>query len=172
MKNSLPWIVAALFLLLALYFYWQKVEAENRLVLLEQDVVEAGRELAQEEAPEDSLVAAEPSPEDEGELVPPGGAAFVDELGTLSESDIQRLERKGLENPEVGLKNDLNQKQSKLIPTDGVLGGTMRIRDSRILNDRYALAYYEDGHIAGYMLLKYEVNNGNINWTVLDNTRL
>ncbi len=105
-------------------------------------------------------------------MVPPGGAAFVDELGSLSESDIQRLQRKGLRNPESDLMNDLNRKQSKLIPTEGVLGGTMAIRDSRILNDRYAMAYYEDGHKGGYMLLKYEVNNGTITWKVIDHSKL
>ena len=111
-------------------------------------------------------------PPDTMELVPPGGAAFVDELGSLSESDIQRLKREGLQNPETDLLNDLNRKQSRLIPAEGTMGGTMTIRDSRILNDRYAMAYYEDGHNGGYMLLKYTVNNGTINWTVVDNSKL
>ena len=113
MKNLLPWILAGLFLFLALYFYWQKNEAESRLAIADSRVEEIDEELSQKNEAVDSLV-----------------------------------------------------------PVDGSMGGTMAIRDSRILNDRYAMAYYEDGHNGGYMLLKYTVNNGNINWTVVDNSRL
>ncbi|ARS36201.1 hypothetical protein [Pontibacter actiniarum] len=171
MKNTLPWIVAALFLFLALYFYWQKNEAESRLSIADNQVEAIDQELEEQTEAVDSLEDMV-LPPDTMSLVPPGGAAFVDELGTLSQGDIQRLQRKGLENPEAALKNDLNRKQDKLIPTDGVLGGSMAIRDSRILNDRYAMAYYEDGHIGGYMILKYEVSNGNISWKVIDNSKL
>ena len=171
MKNLLPWILAGLFLFLALYFYWQKNEAESRLAIADSRVEEIDEELSQKTESVDSLEEMV-LPPDTMELVPPGGAAFVDELGSLSESDIQRLKREGLQNPETDLLNDLNRKQSRLIPAEGSMGGTMTIRDSRILNDRYAMAYYEDGHNGGYMLLKYTVNNGNINWTVVDNSRL
>ena len=169
MRNILPWILAVIFLFLAIYFYWQKQEAENKLEILGQEVAEIDRDMEEDrtESMEEMVL-----PPDTVGMTPPGGAAFVDELGSLSESDIQRLKRKGLQNPEPDLMNDLNRKQSKLIPREGVVGGKMAIRDSRILNDRYALAYYEDGHIGGYMLLKYEVNNGNINWTVVDNSSL
>lgn len=171
MKRILPWILAGLFLFLALYFYWQKREAEGRLAIADNQVEEIDEELAQQDEAVDSLEDMV-LPPDTMALVPPGGAAFVDELGTLSESDIQRLKRQGLRNPETDLLNDLSRKQSKLISAEGTMGGTMTIRDSRILNDRYAMAYYEDGHNGGYMLLKYTVNNGNINWAVVDNSRL
>lgn len=167
----LPWILAAIFLFLAFYFYLQKNEAENRLAIADHQVEEIDSELEQQNEAVDSLEDMMLPPDTMG-LVPPGSAAFVDELGSLSESDIQRLKQKGLQNPETDLMNDLNRKQSRLIPAEGTMGGTMAIRDSRILNDRYALAYYEDGHTGGYMLLKYTVNNGKINWTVVDNSRL
>ncbi|RDV16090.1 hypothetical protein DXT99_05310 [Pontibacter diazotrophicus] len=167
----LPWILAGIFLFLAFYFYLQKNEAENRLAIADNQIEEVDQELEQKDQAIDSL-EDNMLPPDTMEMVPPGGAAFVDELGTLSESDIRRLKQKGLENPEADLMNDLNRKQRQLIPTEGTLGGTMAIRDSRILNDRYAMAYYEDGHTGGYMILKYTVNNGNINWTVVDNARL
>ncbi|GHA53085.1 hypothetical protein [Pontibacter akesuensis] len=171
MKTTLPWIVAALFLFLALYFYWQKNEAESQLALADNPIAEVDRELEDQtdtmDLGEDTIL-----PPDTTDLVPPGGAAFVDELGSLSQSDVQRLQQKGLESPEANLKNDLNSKQRQLIPAEGTMGGTMAIRDSRILNDRYAMAYYEDGHSGGYMLLKYTVSNGTINWTVVDNSKL
>ncbi|GAB3820302.1 hypothetical protein [Pontibacter rugosus] len=171
MKSTLPWILAAVFLFLAIYFYWQKNETESRLTIADNQVADINTELEQQSEATDSLEDMM-LPPDTMDLVPPGGAAFVDELGTLSQGDVQRLQQKGLQNPESDLMNDLNRKQSKLIPADGVLGGSMAIRDSRILNDRYAMAYYEDGHNGGYMLLKYTVSNGKINWNVVDNSRL
>ncbi len=169
MRSILPWLLVAIFLFMALYFYWNKNEAESRLIIAQNAATT--KALEKEKAKTDSLQTMMLPPDTIG-MVPPGGAAFVDELGSLSESDIQRLQRKGLRNPESDLMNDLNRKQSKLIPTEGVLGGTMAIRDSRILNDRYAMAYYEDGHKGGYMLLKYEVNNGTITWKVIDHSKL
>ncbi|NEM98606.1 hypothetical protein [Pontibacter burrus] len=171
MRSILPWILAAVFLFAAIYFYWQKNEAESRLAIADNQVEKIDKQLEQEQATADSLEGMV-MPPDTMELVPPGGAAFVDELGTLSQSDVQKLQRKGLKNPETDLMNDLNRKQNQLIPEKGTMGGTMTIRDSRILNDRYAMAYYEDGHNGGYMLLKYTVNNGTINWTVVDNSKL
>ncbi|MEJ8757362.1 hypothetical protein WG947_10165 [Pontibacter sp. H259] len=171
MRSILPWLLAAIFLFMAIYFYWQKSEAESRQAIADRQVEKIDSELEQEQAETDSLEEMV-LPPDTMEMVPPGGAAFVDELGSLSQSDIQKLQRKGLKSPETDLMNDLNRKQSQLIADKGTLGGTMTIRDSRILNDRYALAYYEDGHNGGYMLLKYTVNNGSINWTVVDNSKL
>ncbi|WP_299824205.1 hypothetical protein [uncultured Pontibacter sp.] len=175
MRNILPWIITALFLFLAIYFYWQKNEAESRLSIADNEVAEIDRELEQERIEADSLESMM-LPPDTMQMDTPPSAAFVDELGSLSESDMQRLKRKGLRNPETDLMNDLNRKQRTLIPAEGSMGGsmggTMAIRDSRILNDRYALAYYEDGHNGGYIVLKYEVNNGNITWKVVDNSKL
>lgn len=171
MKSAIAWIVAAIFLFAAMYFYWQKNDAESRLRIADEKLSETNQQLKQEEAEVDSLEDMV-LPPDTMAVIPPGGVAFVDELGSLSESDIQKLRKKGLRNPEADLMNDLNRKQRQLIPTEGVVGGTMAIRDSRILNDRYAMAYYEDGHIGGYMILKYEVKNGNINWKVVDSSAL
>ncbi|MCC9136252.1 hypothetical protein ACFSKU_01335 [Pontibacter silvestris] len=171
MRTVLPWILAAAFLFLAVYFYWQKQEAESRLAIADNKLTETDQQLDQQTEAVDSLEDIV-IPPDTMEMVPPGGVNFVDQLGALSENDIQKLQQKGLKNPESDLMNDLNRKQSQLIPREGRLGGTMAIRDSRILNDRYALAYYEDGHNGGYMLLKYTVDNGNVNWQVLDSSSL
>jgi hypothetical protein len=172
MKSILPWLLVATFLFLALYFYWQKNDAESRLNIADNELRETDRQLKQESDSDESKEDMMLLPADTMSITPPGGAAFVDELGSLSESDIQRLKRKGLKNPESDLMNDLNRKQNSLIPAEGVLGGKMAIRDTRILNDRYAMAYYEDGHTGGYMLLKYEVSNGSIKWKIVDNSKL
>ncbi|MCC9167182.1 hypothetical protein [Pontibacter harenae] len=171
MRSAIPWILAAIFLFLALYFYRQKSEAESRLAIADDKLAEIDQQLEQEQATSDSLEKIM-LPPDTMQMVPPSGASFVDEFGTMSQTDVRKLQSRGLRNPESDLMNDLNRKQRQLIPADGQLGGTMAIRDSRILNDRYAMAYYEDGHTGGYLLLKFHVANGTINWTVVDNSRL
>lgn len=66
--------------------------------------------------------------------------------------------------------NDL-RKHPELIPYDGVLGGTMGFYDPEgihILSDRWVFAGFDDGHINGYMLLSYSINDGKISWEVID----
>jgi len=41
-----------------------------------------------------------------------------------------------------------------------------------ILTNKWVLAYFEDGHICGYVILEYDVNKeGNISWKVIDHHR-
>ena len=87
----------------------------------------------------------------------------------LSDFDIRKLQQYGLVNPAADLKRDLEQ-HPELIPQGGVLGGNMHFYDDLIyiLTSKWAFAYYDDGHIAGHMLLEYEVGpHGDIHWTVL-----
>ena len=79
------------------------------------------------------------------------------------------LKKLGLYEPEDDLKSDL-MLHNELIFYKGVLGGTMGFFGKeymRILNDK-VFAYFEDGHIGGYMVLKYKVSQGGkISWKVL-----
>ena len=85
--------------------------------------------------------------------------------------EIEELQKKGLGNPLYDLAADL-QRHPELIPHKGVLGGTMAFgfpEKIHVLTDKYALAYFEDGHIAGWMLLEYGVSKGGkIYWRVID----
>ncbi len=87
---------------------------------------------------------------------------------SLSEDDLAYLKGQGLPDPVVSLKADL-VRNAGLIPQEGVLGGTMRFSEDRIqvLNRRWVLAYFEDGHNAGNALLAYNVKNGKITWKVI-----
>ncbi|MFC6997552.1 hypothetical protein [Rufibacter roseus] len=176
MKNTLFLILTAFFLFLAIYFYWGMSKAESQLVVYEEKVTSLEEQVRRytHRPNVDSLTPISPvtpqvdtSPDDT-KVTPPESAAFEDELGSLSNGDVQRLKRKGLKNPEADLMNDLMRKQKSLLTTSGTMGGTMAIRDIRILNDRHALAYFEDGHNGGHLLLRYSVENGNISWTRLD----
>ncbi|MBD3274453.1 MAG: hypothetical protein GF372_04040 [Candidatus Marinimicrobia bacterium] len=88
----------------------------------------------------------------------------------ISSYDLRQLRRKGLENPIDDLKADLVTR-ADMIPYEGTLGGTMHFYEEMIyvLTGRWVLAYFEDGHRAGYMLLEYDVNAaGEITWNVLE----
>jgi len=87
----------------------------------------------------------------------------------LSDYEIRLLHEQGLEDPERELVADLRSRP-ELIPFDGVLGGTMGFYNAKsifLLPHNHVFAYYSDGHLAGHMLLRYEVENGRIDWTVL-----
>ncbi|HUV63327.1 MAG TPA: hypothetical protein VMW24_05470 [Sedimentisphaerales bacterium] len=76
--------------------------------------------------------------------------------------DIQAMKKKGLNNPVAQIIADLKQHR-ELISYKGTLGGTMNFYDDGkiwILTKKWVLAYFEDGHIAGYLLLEYEVTQG------------
>ena len=171
MKTLLFILLTAAFLFLSMFFYWQLQTTRTELALANQRILDRDTKIYRQDKLVDSLkkqTSGQPQNQDETvELETPPSAKFVDELGSLSEADVSRLEKKGLQNPELDLKNDLLKKPN-LIPAKGTAGGTMAFRDIRILNDRYALAYFEDGHNGGNMLLKYTVSNGAVSWKVLD----
>jgi hypothetical protein len=179
MKNLLFLLLLGGALFLAILFFWQYKTTRSELGLQTQRVTDRDSRIYKQDKLVDSLqkrlanieAPTETSDEDTIELMTPPSAKFMDELGSLSESDIKRLEKKGLRNPEVDLKNDL-MKKPNLIAVKASAGGSMSFRDIRILNDTYALAYFEDGHNGGNMLLKYTVTNGSISWKVLDTTTL
>ena len=88
---------------------------------------------------------------------------------TLDELSIDRLKEKGYEDYALIL-NDLRN-HNELIPFDGVLGGSMAWQPDRafLLNYEWAYAMFEDGHISGAALLKFEIkDNKRIQWTVVD----
>jgi catechol 2,3-dioxygenase-like lactoylglutathione lyase family enzyme len=67
------------------------------------------------------------------------------------------------------LKKDL-MKHPELIPFKGEVGGKMDFYSEEfihILSNDWVYAYFEDGHIAGQMLLKYRMDGGKITWKVL-----
>ncbi len=84
--------------------------------------------------------------------------------------DIQAMKKKGLNDPANQIIADLKQHR-ELIPYKGILGGTMSFYDDGkiwLLTNKWVLAYFEDGHVAGYLLLEYEVTrDGKIAWKTI-----
>ncbi len=88
---------------------------------------------------------------------------------SLDQLSIDQLKNLGYEDYSLIL-DDLST-QNALIPFDGVLGGSMawRPENSYLLNHQWAYAAFDDGHVAGYGLLKYYIKSDKtIKWTVID----
>lgn len=79
--------------------------------------------------------------------------------------DVKQL---GIPNPDSFVVADLLNRQ-ELVPEQGILGGTMRFTNVKLLGDRWAIAEMDDGHIMGYVLLKYQVLPGKkLRWSIID----
>lgn len=90
--------------------------------------------------------------------------------GLLDESQIAYLKSHGLHDPIRDLTADL-QKHPELIPHKGVLGGRMGFYDPgsiHILDTKWVLAGFDDGHIYGNALLEYQLSKGEITWRIID----
>lgn len=89
----------------------------------------------------------------------------------LSSREIAELRQKGLRNPVMDIKTDL-MKHPGLIPYKGIMGGTMRFSSEReiyVISTKWVRAYFEDGHVSGWMVLEYQVSrNGQISWKVIN----
>ncbi|OHB78480.1 MAG: hypothetical protein A2Z25_23905 [Planctomycetes bacterium RBG_16_55_9] len=84
--------------------------------------------------------------------------------------DIAAMKRAGLKDPLTDIISDLKRRRD-LIPYEGTMGGTMNFYGRSkmwILTSKWAIAYFEDGHNGGYLLLEYEIaKGGRIRWKTL-----
>ena len=111
-----------------------------------------------------------------------GDEAIVDTIATpgveadtgrlwegFTDEELVRLKAQGLDRPVEQIMADLERRED-LIPREGVVGGTMRFGpdQSRIVSPNRAYAHYEDGHIAVGLLLEFTVEDGEIEWKILD----
>ena len=81
----------------------------------------------------------------------------------IDTTDVLLLRARGLSAPVESLRADLGR-HPELIPFPGVLGGRMFFSGVHVLDGRWAFAEFEDGHVAGRMLLEYRVHEGRITW--------
>lgn len=155
MRNLLFIILGALSLFLAFYYHRQYANTKQELELANRRILDRDTQIIRLQK------------QTQGTAILPSATST---LGRLNAAEINRLKNKGLKNPEADLKQSLLASQSSVLTHKGALGGTMAIRDMQVLNDRYALAYFEDGHSGGYILLRYQVSaTGQVTWKVLDN---
>lgn len=165
MKNVLFILFSAFCLFLAIYYYFRFDNTQEQLQLANQRILDRDTEIYKLQKSQGSFRKdpARDTKTDTAIIVSPST------LGQLSVAEANQLQKQGLKSPEAELKSDLLANQKQVLPLQGSMGGTMAIRDIRILNARYALAYFEDGHNGGQMVLRYEVKpGGQVSWTVLD----
>ena len=128
----------------------QKTELDNRLYETEKDL-------------QDEIIALKDKLEKADKT--------LESIPQLQTYEIEQLQQKGLKDPIKDLKLDL-MKRKDLIPYKGVLGGTMNFyseENIHIISSKWAAAYFEDGHINGIMLLRYNIQkDGKIRWYVMD----
>ncbi len=95
--------------------------------------------------------------------------AIIKTFHTSDSGLVKKIERQGLDGGPNEVIEDL-LKHRELIPYEGILGGTMAFwkNESFVISDRWVIAYFEDGHNGGRMLLQYNVNDGIISWKVID----
>jgi len=86
------------------------------------------------------------------------------------DKQFDRIKRLGIDDPIEFIKNDLLKNQ-ELIPNRNTSKGKMHFWKDHIyvLNHRWVIAYYEDGHFSGYINASYEIDmNKKVKWRVLD----
>jgi hypothetical protein len=75
---------------------------------------------------------------------------------------------KGIKNPKKAIEDALRGKP-ELIPMEAVLGGTMRFGNIEILSDKWVIADYDDGHVTGKSIYRYQLtNNKTFTFELLD----
>lgn len=88
-----------------------------------------------------------------------------DVRASLDERVVSALRQRGLNDPETQLKASLAE-QTGLLPGESDKGVAYRFSVDEIvfLREHYVWAPFEDGHYAGYMLLTFQVEDGEITW--------
>lgn len=133
---------------------------------LRHEVETLRSELQEAETRVDSL-EREIARSEEGSSADSNRDSELGESGLPSDAALRALQRElHVDNPVEFLRRDLLERGEELIDTDAVLGGTMGFHDPgniHVLNDKWVLAWFEDGHIGGHMLLEFEISQSEDN---------
>lgn len=84
--------------------------------------------------------------------------------------DGKELSEMGIKNPKEFIIQSL-MKKTELIPIEGVLGGQMKFMHIQLLSKEWLIAYYEDGHTGGRALYNYKLNNGKLDFKLIESSR-
>lgn len=93
----------------------------------------------------------------------------INNLVKIDQSIIKNsLKNNGFKGEVKDIEHDLLNRP-ELIPYEGILGGTMHFYEEgiHVITDKWVVAYFDDGHYGGYMLLSYDLKNEEITWKVI-----
>lgn len=166
-KERIFWIFfSAVLLFFTTFFHLQDLSIRNKLNLSQQQVKDLQLNLEKVQRHNKNLASDLASANQQ-----------VLKLNTsmqhlsMSNHEIVLLKQKGLPNPVENISQDLRNHR-EIIRYKGVLGGTMGFYDKlgiHVLNKKWVLADFDDGHINGHMLLEYDVKEGGIiKWRLID----
>lgn len=160
-KERELWILAIVILLISGFIviscYSESIQSlKENAAKLEENSMMRSREYAELRREADSLKSQLSELKEYKERLP-----YSDEML------IQKLGFTGFNGEIEDIENDLRM-HPELIPYPGVLGGTMGYAGIRVLSDKWVLAYYEDGHIDGYMMVSYKWNGSGFQWKLVD----
>lgn len=97
--------------------------------------------------------------------------SVVSDTWFYPDSDGRPFIEQGIDKPEQYIADALRERP-ELIPLDPVLGGTMRFIHIKVLGSQWVVAAYEDGHITGKTLYKYELqDDGELTFTEVASVR-
>ena len=163
-KERLLYIV--IFVVLIMVFHFKRMEFINLLVKSEEKNIELTNENKRlVEINLDSLVSIENLNKEVESL-----KEELESYKGFDEAILMSLKDKGFTGKLEDIIIDL-QSHQELIPFEGGLGGTMGFYSDKhihVLTDKWVLAYFEDGHFFGFMLLEYDIKDGEIIWEVID----
>lgn len=92
------------------------------------------------------------------------------DIEPMPRPEWESLTNKKVTDPREWLKASLISRQD-LIPWEGIYGGTMKIYDPSMVwfvGPRWCIAWVEDGHIGGYILLRFDPGTEEPKWHLLD----
>jgi len=92
------------------------------------------------------------------------------ELDRLPVPDWEKMRTRARPDPRSLVLENLLARED-LISWEGIHGGTMKIYDPSLvwfIGPRWCIAWVEDGHIGGYMLLRFDTDTGQTQWRLLD----
>ena len=151
MKEKVPVLLALLMILLmgvsgVIFMRYLEVSEQNRV--LREELLQATGEIhrIREEMHSESLPEGFPQP------------------------DWDDLRKRKIPDPRSWLVESLVSRRD-LIPWEGIHGGTMKIYDPSgvwFIGPRWCIAWVEDGHMGGYMLLRFQEDDGKPQWQLLD----
>jgi hypothetical protein len=131
----------------------EKTAAENELIIVNEALTQALNELTQND---------EAKVEEIDETSSETGECFI-----IDAASIEELKQIGIENQNV-LINDLLL-HPELIPYEGTLGGNMNFTEAFVLNNKWVYARFEDGHVQGFSLYEFWVEDDlSIEWELID----
>lgn len=85
-------------------------------------------------------------------------AQSIQDYWFYPENEGAVFSEKGIKNPKKAIEDALRGKP-ELIPMEAVLGGTMRFGNIEILSDKWVIADYDDGHVTGKSIYRYQLTN-------------